>query len=92
MPGVAAHDCELAEPVIDEEGADDADHHEDKDDGPLVEYVFEAATGYLVHAQEEPAVRRQPCKGVWEKAGERYLMVFCPFRAAITPWGKKHLE
>lgn len=64
MPGVAAHDRELAEPAIDEEGADDADYHKDEDDGPLVEYVLEAATVYLVHAQEEPAVRRQTCQGM----------------------------
>lgn len=61
VPGIAAHVDELAEPLVDEEGADDADYHEDEDDSPLVEYVLEAATVYLVHAQEEPAVRRQTC-------------------------------
>ena len=59
MPGVAAHEEELAEPPIDKEGADDADHHKDEDDCPLVEDVFETATVYLVHAQEEPQVSRQ---------------------------------
>ena len=66
MPGVAAHEEELAEPPIDKEGADDADHHKDEDDGPLVEDIFETATVYLVHAQEEPKVRRQACS-CWGK-------------------------
>ena len=62
MPGIAAHDRELAEPVVDEQGADDADDHENEDDGPLVEYVFEAASVHLVHAQKEPAVRCKTCQ------------------------------
>ena len=58
MPGVAAHVNEVAEPSVHGEGADDEDHHQDEYDAPLVEGVFEAATVHLVHAQQEPQVRR----------------------------------
>lgn len=61
LPRVAAHEDELAEPAVDEEGADDADDHHDQDYGPLVEDVCESTTVYLVHSQKEPEVRRQTC-------------------------------
>ena len=54
LPWVAAHEEEPAEPPIDNKGTDDADDHDHQDDGALVENVCEAATVYLVHAQEEP--------------------------------------
>lgn len=80
MRGVAAHEDELAEPAVNEEGADDADHHDDQDDGPLVEDVREASTIHLVHAQEEPEVRRKTCmyvQRVWgETAAGTRLIVF----------------
>lgn len=71
MRWVAAHEHELAEPPIDEEGADDADYHDDQDDAPLMEYVFKTSTVYLVHAQEEPEVRRQACVYMQRVWGER---------------------
>lgn len=90
---MAVHDCEFTEPAIDEERADDAYHNKDEDDRPLVEYVREAATVCLVHAQEETAVRCQACQGVRVNDGERrFLMLFYPIRSATTPTWEAKLE
>lgn len=75
MAGVAAHKYEVAEPAIDEEGTDDADHLKDEDNGPLVENVFETATVDLVHAQEESEVRRQAYVQCWRSGEARWCLM-----------------
>ena len=64
MPGATGDEDNFAEPSMDDEGADDADYHEDQDDGPLVETFSKAATVCFDCAQEEPAVRCQACRGI----------------------------